>query len=72
MNLPRIDQDYPFQVELPPAEDAVRAGRMKDFCKSVDYRVRTEGTRYRWCFRQPRLAKWFMDEFGGTYFDLSE
>jgi hypothetical protein len=72
MNLPHIDRDYPFQIELPPSNDASRVEAMRTFCASVDYRMRTEGTQYRWCFANRPLAEWFLSEFGGLFHDLSE
>lgn len=72
MNMPNLDRDYPFQVELPPPDDLSRLVRMKEFCAAVDYRMRTEGAKYRWCFPNRHLAEWFQVEFGGELFDLSD
>jgi hypothetical protein len=71
MNMPNLDRDYPYQVELPPVEDATRLDRMKNFCATVNYRMRTEGTRYRWCFANEAFANWFQSEFGGRLIILN-
>lgn len=72
MNLPHIDRDYPYQIETPPVNDVNRQKAMTDFCLAVNYRMRTEDTRYRWCFPNKALAEWFQSEFGGELFDLSD
>lgn len=71
MNMPHLDRDYSFQIELPPPKDIVRLERMKLLCVSVDYRMRTEDANYRWCFSNANLAEWFQSEFGGHFYDLS-
>jgi hypothetical protein len=70
--IPNIDRNFPYQIELPPSNDPNRLDAMKAFVASVDYRMRTEGIKYRWCFSNLDLARWFQDEFGGLFFDLSE
>lgn len=56
---------------MPPPDSLNRLAAMQTFCKMVDYIMRTEGAKYRWCFSNLELAKWFKTEFGGEFFDLS-